>query len=287
MTQKIIHVPFDFTEEAICAYNHALGICKAGDKIYLNHILDKKSISRLKGLGKSMLDAPAEVQAAADKFPHEGIEVLPLVKEGDFMEDIPACAKEVGATMMIFGTHGVRGMQHILGAFSLKLVTESLVPVIIVQRRNIRNTGYKKIVFPVDENPYSKQKSYAVAEFAKEHGSEVLVFPKCNGDEHFQNYTNGNARYSVKVFEESGVPYTLFENNKHSAFGKQVIDFAAKNDADLISIVTQDSDEQDLGDIFIGSEDVKIINNEAEIPTLCINARVTMKVGGLAGVTGS
>ena len=89
------------------------------------------------------------------------------------------------------------------------------------------------------------------------------------------------------MFEEAGISYTLFENDKHSAFGKQVVDFAAKNDADLISIVTQDSDEQDLGDIFIGSEDVKIINNEAEIPTLCINARVTMKVGGLAGVTGS
>lgn len=285
--KNVILVPYDFTEEADCALNHAIGLSSPGDTIYLNHILDKKALARLKSTGKSVLDLPAELEAASKKFNHEGIDVKAMVKEGDIFEDIPSCASEVGAYLMIFGTHGVHGMQHILGALSLKLVTTSHVPVIIVQRRPIRTSGYKKIVYPVDENPYSKQKAFAVAEFALKHKSEVLVFAKRNGDEHFQRYTDGNQRYSEKVFEEAGVTFTTFENTKTSGFGKLVIDFAAKHDADLISITTQDSGDLDLGDIFVGSEDVKIINNEAEIPSLCINARVTMKVGGLAGVTGS
>jgi nucleotide-binding universal stress UspA family protein len=285
---KIILVPYDFTEEADCALNHALGLAAIyNGVVYINHILDKKSMAKLKSDKKSVFDLEAELGAIAEKFNTANVTVKPLIREGDIFHDIATSAESVNANLIIFGTHGVRGMQHILGAFALKLVTSAKVPVVIVQRRNIRPTGYKKIIYPVDENPYSKQKAYAVAEFALEHNSEVLIFPKKNSDDHFQNYTNGNLRYSEKVFEESKVKYTTFENNKTSSYGKLVVDFAAKNDADLISIITQDSDDHDLGDMFVGSEDVRIINNEAEIPTLCINAVVSLKVGGLAGVTGS
>lgn len=286
-TKQIIIVPYDFTEEADCALNHAAGLSNPGDVIYLNHIVDKKSTDRMKHDGKSIFTIPAELDEIGKKLNLTNVEIRSLVREGDIFHEIPACAKEVEATMMVFGTHGVHGMQHILGALSLKLVTTSETPVIIVQRRPLRAGGYKKIVCPVDENPYSKQKAYAIAQFAKMHGSEILVFPKNNSDEHFQNYTNGNLRYTEKVFEEAGVSFTTADNPKSSGFGKLVIDFAAKNDADIIAITTQDSDDLDLGDIFVGSEDVKVINNDAGIPTFCINARVTLKVGGLAGVTGT
>lgn len=288
MTQKkTIIVPYDFTEEADCALNHAVGLCVSGDVIYLNHVVDKKSQSRIKSAGKSIFDLPNEIEAVGKKLNVPHIDILPLVREGDIFHEIPACAKEINATLMIFGTHGVHGMQHILGALSLKLVTSSEVPVIIVQRRPIRSGGYNRIVYPVDENPYSKQKAYAVAQFAQQIHAEILIFPKHNQDAHFQNYTDGNLRYSEKVFEEAGVPFSTTPNDKTSSYGKLVVDFAAKNEADIIAITTQDSDDLDLGDIFVGSEDVKIINNEAGIPTLCVNARVTLKVGGLSGVTGS
>lgn len=285
---KIILVPYDFTEEAQCAMNHALGLAALyNGTVYLNHIVDKKSQSKLKSDHKSIFDLEAELAAIAEKHSTSNVTVKSIIREGDIFHDISNTANSVNANLIIFGTHGVKGMQHILGAFALKLVTSAQVPVVIVQRRGIRPTGYKKIIYPVDENPYSKQKAYAVAEFALEHNAEILIFPKKNSDDHFQNYTNGNLRYSEKVFSENNVKYTVFENTKTSSYGKLVIDFAAKNDADLISIITQDSDDLDLGDMFVGSEDVKIINNEAEIPTLCINAVVSLKVGGLAGVTGT
>lgn len=287
-THKTILVPYDFTEEADCAINHAINLASLHKgTVYLNHILDKKSMSQLKSKHKSVFDLEQDLAKLAEKHSTDNVAVKPLIHDGDIFHDISASADSVGANLIIFGTHGVHGMQHLLGAFALKLVTSAKVPVIIVQRRNIRPGGYKKIIYPVDENPYSKQKAYAVAEFATEHQAEILLFPKKNTDEHFQNYTNGNLRYSVKVFEEHNVRHTVFENEKTSAFGKLVIDFAAKNDADLISIITQDSDDRDIGDFFVGSEDVQIINNEAEIPTLCINAVVSLQLGGLSGVTGS
>lgn len=289
MTNSTILVPFDFTEEAECALNHAIGIAKIhNSRVVLNHVVDKKSMSNLKHDHKSILDLDKEFAEYARKKSEEmGATVESLLKEGDIFHTIPEAAETTGANLIIFGTHGVRGMQHIIGAFALRLVTSARVPVIIVQRRPIRETGYKKIVYPVDENPYSKQKAYAVAAFAKDNNSEVLIFPKNNSDDHFQKYTDGNLRYSEKVFEEEGIKFTSSVNEKHGSFSKHVIDFAAKNDADIIAITTQDSDDRDVGEIFVGSEDVRIINNEAEIPTLCINAVVSLKVGGLAGVTGT
>jgi nucleotide-binding universal stress UspA family protein len=283
---RLILVPYDFTEEAECALNHAIGLASIyKGTVFLAHILDKKSIARLKNENKTEEDLKSDLAAIAQKHKSEAVELITVVREGDIFHNISTTADEVKADLIIFGTHGVRGLQHLLGAFALKIVTSAKTPVIIVQRRPIRQTGYKRIVYPVDENPYSKQKAYAVADFALEHHAEVFLFPKKNADDHFQAYTNGNLHYSEKVFEEAGVNYTTVENNKSGSFDKQVVEFATGKDADLISIITQDSDDMDLGDIFVGSEDVHIINNEAEIPTLCINAVVSLKVGGLSGVT--
>lgn len=281
-----ILVPYDFTEEADCALNHALRVAKSNNtSVVINHIVDKKTLSRLKSEKKTIADLEADLTSIANKHSSADVTVTTLVEEGDIFISIPVCAEKSNSNLIVFGTHGVKGMQHILGAFALKLVTSARVPVVIVQRRPIRENGYSKIVFPVDENPYSKQKAYAVSDFAKLFNAEVLVFPKKNTDDHCQNYTKSKWRYSQKVFEENNVKFTIGENSKTGSFSKLVVDFAAKNDADLIAIITQDSEDLDVGDIFLGSEDIKIINNDAEIPTLCINAIVSMKVGGLAGVT--
>lgn len=286
MSKPNILVPYDFTVEAKCALEHAIALATLEHgKVILNHIIDKRSMAALKHDGKSIFDLQAEFNSLADASSTAAVKVTAILREGDIFTGIPECAKEADADLIIFGTHGVHGMQHLLGAFAMRLVTSADVPVIIVQRRTMRPAGYKKIVYPVDENPYSKQKAYAVAEFAKRYNAEVLLFPKQNGDEHFQNYTNGNLIYSEKVFEEAGIKYHMEANHKHGSFSKIVMEFAASNDADLIAITTQDSEDRDLGDIFVGSEDVRIINNAAEIPTLCINAVVSLKVGGLNSVT--
>jgi len=287
MKNNVILVPYDFTEEADCALNHAVLLAAVHhSKVVLTHIIDKKTAAKLQKDKKTAADLEAQMTQIATAASSD-ISVGAAAREGDLFTTIPEIAEELDAKLIVFGTHGVKGMQHILGAFALKLVTSAKCPVVIVQRRPIRSHGYKKILYPVDENPYSKQKAYSVSDFAQVFNSEVLILPKKNSDEHFQNYTNGNLKYSEKVFFEAGVKFTTFENTKSGSFSKQVIDFAAKNDADIISITTQDSDDRDVGDIFIGSEDVKIINNEAEIPTLCINALVSLKVGGLSGVTGN
>lgn len=286
-THKIL-VPFDFTEEANCALDHAIAIAKTEkSEIYLNHIIDKKTIAKLKSEKKSEKDLENSLQEVVNKNSSAGVKIDFILREGDIFSTISEIGEEIGAQLIIFGTHGVKGMQHILGAFALKLVVSAKCPVIIVQRRLARKYGYQKIIFPIDELEYSKQKAEPVAAFAKQFNSEIFIFPKKSTDDHFQAYINGNTRYAEAVFKQHGIQYQVENNTKTSSFSKLVIEYAAKNDADIISIITQQSGDKDIGDIFLGNEDVKIINNEPEIPILCFNAFTYLQMSGIVGVSSS
>ena len=52
--------------------------------------------------------------------------------------------------MMVFGTHGARGLQKILGSHAVKLVQHTSAPVIIVQDEIHRDPdGIKQIALPL------------------------------------------------------------------------------------------------------------------------------------------
>src|SRR5687768_12593650 len=102
---KVILVPYDFTEEADCALNHAASLAALHHgKVYLTHILDKKSVAHLKSEHKSENTLKAELQAVADKAAPEGVEIIPYLKGGEIFHDISAAAEDVAADLIIFGT---------------------------------------------------------------------------------------------------------------------------------------------------------------------------------------
>jgi len=286
MEIKKILVCHDFTQEADCAVNHALGVGKAPNaEIVLVHILDKKSLEQLRKEKKDVSAIENQLQKVCDSIAASGLRASFIAREGDIFSTIAEIGEEIDASLIIFGTHGVKGMQHILGAFALKLVVSAKCPVVIVQRRNIRHHGYKKIVLPVDEDDFCKQMARPVARIASMFGAEVLVLPKHVSDDHFRAYVSNSTNYVRKVLQEENATFSIAEPIKEGSFHKQVIEFASAEDADLISIITQEKMDRDVKEFFVGSEDVRIINNAAEIPTLCINAFNALLAGGVMGVS--
>lgn len=288
MEIKKILVCHDFTQEADCAVNHAIGVGKAPNaEIVLVHILDKKSLEQLRKEKKGVSEVEARLQKVCDGITAAGLHASFIAREGDIFSTIAEIGEEIEASLIIFGTHGVKGMQHILGAFALKLVVSAKSPVVIVQRRNIRAHGYKKIVLPVDEGDYCKQMARPVAQIAGMFGAEVLVLPKHVSDDHFRTYVRNSTNYVRKVLEEENAAFSIAEPINNGSFHKQVLEYASSQDADLISIITQEKMDRDVKELFVGSEDVRIINNPAEIPTLCINAFNALLAGGVMGVSSS
>jgi len=57
-----------------------------------------------------------------------------LLREGDVVTEILAAARELDATLIVMGTHGRRGLSHVLlGSVAEKVVRRSEIPVLTVR----------------------------------------------------------------------------------------------------------------------------------------------------------
>lgn len=166
--KNLIAVPVDFTKRSDCAIKHAAKIAKTcGDEILLIHIINRESKTKLKKEGGDAEEvALAKLQTLCNEIEKKhGVKANFTAPEGSIFTDIGKVTEESEARMMVMGTHGVVGLeQKILGAWALKVVTSSPVPVIIVQEKNPSEQGYKNILFPVDYNKESRQMLLHIAD---------------------------------------------------------------------------------------------------------------------------
>ena len=120
MSEKkaIILVPTDFSEAADTAINHAATFASvSGDEIRLIHIVNKDTKLKLKKAGESLDDLNAKLQAqVAEVKSKYGVKADSHLREGSIFSTIGEVAEEISARLLIMGTHGVVGLQHITGA---------------------------------------------------------------------------------------------------------------------------------------------------------------------------
>ncbi|MCF8275414.1 MAG: universal stress protein [Flavobacteriales bacterium] len=265
-----ILVPTDFTSTADTAINHAAKLASVtGDEIRLLHVVNKDTKSKLKKAGESLDDLNAKMDAQVQQVKSTyNVKADSHLREGSIFTTIGEVAEEIGAKLIVMGTHGVIGMQHITGAWAVKVITSSPVPVIVVQKKNIADHGYKTIVFPIDSSRETKQKVIHTISIAKDFGSMVHLFASHETDEFLINARNNNIAWAENMFKKNGVEYKLAQADGNHA--KQTIKYASQVGADLITILTDDSDVSVSG-FVLGPDHEKVINNDAQIATMCVN----------------
>jgi len=269
----LILVPTDFSEVADTAINHAAKVAAAaGDEIRLLHIVNKESKSKLKKSGESLDDLNAKMQAQVEHITTTyGVKADSHLREGSIFTTIGEVAEEIGARMLVMGTHGVVGMQHITGAWAVKVITSSPVPVIIVQKKKLSDHGYKTMVFPIDGSRETKQKVIHAISMAKHFGSEVKLFASYESDEFIANARNNNIAWAENLLKKNGVKYTVeYAASKGGDHAKQTVKYASQVNADLLIILTDDGDISVSG-FVLGADHERIINNDAQIATMCVN----------------
>lgn len=260
---KSIIVPTDFTKVSSTALEHALLVAKTIDaKINVVHIIDNK---------KGIAEAKAKLQALKDMVLSEhGVEIETTARIGSIFEDIDKVATETDASLIIMGTHGLRGMQFLTGSRALKIVTESSVPFIVVQERAIRPHGYHKLVVPLDLHKETKQKLSLVADMASFFGSKVYLISPGETDEFLKNQLDRNIRFSKEYLESHNIPYEVeITDAKSDGFVKALIKYSAAIDADLICIMN--FHDSGIFSVFSSSYEQQVITNEVQIPVLCLN----------------
>ncbi len=267
MHKKTIIVPHDFTSVADNALSHAITVAKTTKaEIQVLHIVSKE---------KNIKEAEAKLEEICAGFSGEGITLVPIVRVGNIFDDIGDLAAEHHAELIIMGTHGLHGWQHITGSHALKVITHSTVPFIVVQERGIKD-GYNDIVVPLDLNKETKQKLAYVANIATYFNSRIHVITPDETDEFLRHQVKANIQFAIKFFHERGIDVTT-KVAPSSGFDKEIVKHAVSLEADLIAIMNLNRNNM-LG-VITANHEQYILTNDAQIPTLMINP-VEGKYGG-------
>lgn len=272
---NLVIVTYDFTKEADCALNHATYLSKLSKgEIALVHIINNESKHKFQ-TGSTSVESVIEqkLNGIAQKNTVEtGVNTFAIIRQGSIFHTIAEISEETKAKLVVLGTHGVKGMQHVLGAFALKVVTSSPAPVLIVQDKDVTASGYNPIILPIDESAETKQKTNQAILFAKENNSVVHIFSKYEKDEYLKIKVTANANFVKNELLSEGIKIVEAKETEGSkSFSKEVIRYASSVNAGLIVITTKT--EKEITDIFVADEDVKIVNNDSQIGVLCVNAK--------------
>jgi len=273
----IVLVPTDFTEAGQNAINHGVELAQFLDhKLVLMHVINKDSKAQLK---KEKLDISSIIEKlddlANDIRERTRITVETLTREGSIFDEIHQGASDIGAKIMVMGTHGKKGLQHVFGSFALKVVTKTAVPTIVVQEKSF-DEGYKKIVFPINSFTEARQQVQWAIHMSRTFGSVINIFKQPQNEPGKDRKIKVVTAQIEEAFKKYNIPYTITEASKTKHFGDQMISYAAGEDADMIMIMTD-------ADIFSpdfnsGAWDEKMMFNEHNIPVMCINPVMTGKV---------
>ncbi len=257
-----IVVPWDFTEEVENALKHAVNIfSKMNTKeITLLHIVRKK---------KDIENYKEKLRNIAEKRSEEyKIQIKYEVIQGKLYTAIGRYVNNIEAELVVMGTHGVKGMQKVTGSRALKVISNSKIPFIVVKNPP-KSKEYKKVVLPVDYKKKTKQKMGYTKYLTRLYNPNFLIFKPNYTDKGFIQKAKANLSFCRQFLEKHDLPYEMQLAEGKKSFSEELIDFAKKNNADLILIVS--AKHLTLTDYVAGPNEQYIIGNEEGIPVMVIN----------------
>lgn len=271
---KLIIVPFDFTDVAEFAVDHAAGLARhQGWSVKLLHIINRDTRTLLNvykvtdDIVKERLQEKVEEFSAKYSVPFSFD-----AREGSIFTDIGKAAEETGASFIVMGTHGKQGIQHIVGSYAHKVITSTRIPFIIVQKREYREAGYNKILIPIDDTLESRQKIKWAIYIAKQFDATIHVKAMYLNDELYKAKIKAVLNKIVEIFDKNEVKYEAEFVPESGSFARQVLDYARKIDADMLLVMTN-TDSSIVPNFILNPWDEQIIFNDAMIPVMAINPR--------------
>lgn len=275
--QKLVVVPWDFTPVAEAALAHAVKISRTvGNSITLLHIVEPEIAESRLGEKKILLD-----HVCNENGKKYNMLISSAIVKGTIFTHIAEFVNEKDASLVVMGTHGMKGMQKWTGSWALKVIVKSKVPFIVVQDPPADQERYHKIVFPVDFKTENKEKIKMAIFMGKYFDSKIHFLVVTTTDKALLKKTNININFAIKYLIQNNIEYEIHKIPRGN-LAEQTLDFTQKINADLILIMT--TKNITAMDYVMGASEQSIIANSSKIPVCCVNPKATFtKTGQFMG----
>lgn len=262
MSKNLYIVPFDFTPVGKKAVEFALMLgSKVKTEIQLLHLCDSKP----KGLEKKQ-----ELEEYAKTLsPPAGTEVTTLVRTGNIFTDIGRIAKEEHAQLIIMGTHGIRGLQALIGSNAMKVITSAECPFIIVQKET-ELKDIKEIAVPIDLTKESLQITNIAGDFANIFGATIHVLAEKQSDSILNTRIQNRISIVSNQYKERDVNAKISFVKKSGSYDKKIMRYAQENSVDMIAFAYHTESLLPQFDSFAPN----LINNKEKLPVVVINSKL-------------
>lgn len=267
--KNLIMVTWDFTEKSLFALKHAVNMSHAlKSEIALLHVVKKEN--EIGDSEKKMEEAVREVVT------DQSVKFHYIAREGTIFHTIGEVATEVNAMMVLMGTHGIKGMQKLLGSWALKVIASSKAPFIVVQDEP-KAEVFKNIIIPVSYRREVKECISWAHFFSRTFNTKFVVIRAKYTDSNFKRGVESNTYFLSKYFTTKNIRFEIKISDGEIDFGKEIVAHAKQIEADAILVMTT----RDIGfaDYVLGPQEQYIIANSEKIPVICINPR-PIKIGG-------
>ncbi|HOP05455.1 MAG TPA: universal stress protein [Tenuifilaceae bacterium] len=277
---KHIIVPIDFSNESINGLRLAI--------IFANHF---KSTIQLVYVQKTPTElgradfneekktATANLNKIVEEYRSKLIEpakIEYIVKKGKVYKEIVNQAQAFDESMIISSTHGASGFEEFfIGSNTFKIISASDLPVLTIRHGAVARE-IKKIVLPIDVSADTRQKVPFTVEIAKAFNAEIHVLgvtstKNAEIDAKITAYTNQVCEY----LKDHEIKYNLALLNG-SNITDVTIEYALDNNADLISIMTEQNEP--IASFVLGSYAQQMLS-KSPIPVMSITPKEIFIMG--------
>jgi nucleotide-binding universal stress UspA family protein len=195
----------------------------------------------------------------------KGLKLEYKLRKGKIHHEVDNLARNVGASLVISGTHGTSGFEEFwIGSNAFKIVTYATCPVITVRQDFQVRKEIKKILVPIDSSAETLQKLPFLTKLAILFNTEIhLMITHYSHLKSIQRVAENYGTQAEKYLIRNKIKPKR-EIIVSSNITKAVIEYATTNKVDLISIMTE---QETPANILLGPHAQQLVN-QSPIPVI-------------------
>lgn len=186
--------PLDFSEFSTKAFDYARSLARHYEaKLILAHVVQPVFSAYPSYVYPDMVNdifqdlrvhAERQLSEFAASHASDGVQMVTLVREGAVTESVLALAESEAVNLIVMGTHGRHGFDHLLlGSVTEKVLRKACCPVLAVRApahdfvtaEGADPVHLRKILFGTDFSPHSERALEYALSLAEEYNAELTL----------------------------------------------------------------------------------------------------------------